>query len=70
MELYLFALCGCDFKKRCTAEQRTWAETNLKIPLLNNMGQCLIQQKRYVRAIEMLEQALKVDSKNEKALLR
>jgi hypothetical protein len=20
MELYLFALCGCDFKKRCTPE--------------------------------------------------
>jgi hypothetical protein len=42
-EKYLFALCGYDFKKKCTKEQRDWAEKNLKIPLLNNMGVCLMQ---------------------------
>lgn len=66
----MFALCGFDFKKIASSDQKIWTDKNLKIPLLNNMGQCLIQQKKYERAIDMLEQALKVDSKNEKALLR
>ena len=42
-EKYLGALCGFDFKKKCTNEQREWADQNLKIPLLNNMGLCLMQ---------------------------
>ena len=39
---YLFALCGFDFKKIASSDQKIWTDKNLKIPLLNNMGQCLI----------------------------
>jgi len=46
------------------------AQLSMKLPCLNNMAQCLIRQKQYSRAIEMLDQVLQLDEKNAKATAR
>ena len=45
-------------------------EKKLKVPILNNMALCLINDKKVDRAIQILEMVLKIDANNEKALLR
>ena len=59
-----------DFGKDITPEQKSDTEKKLKVPILNNMALCLINDKKPDRALQMLELVLKIDPTNEKALLR
>ena len=70
IDTYLACLCGFEFGKGITNEQKHDVEFKLKIPILNNLALCLIGQKKYDRAIQMLDQVLKIDQKQEKALIR
>lgn len=67
---YLLALCGLGFDKSISQDQKEKVDKELKLPVLNNMALCLINQKKYARALQMLDQVDKIDKKNEKALLR
>lgn len=70
IDKYLASLCGFDFKKTLSAEKKNEVDKTLKVPVLNNLAKCLMKQKKYQRAMDMLDQALKVDKVDEKALLR
>ena len=67
---YLKALLGVDMGKDLSKERINEINQKLKLPILNNLAQCLKQQKQYPRAMQMIEEALKVDSNNQKALCR
>ena len=70
IDKYTGALCGLDFGKDITPEQKSDTEKKLKVPILNNMALCLINDKKPNRALQMLELVLQIDPSNEKALLR
>jgi len=43
IDAYMACLCGFDFKKAgATKQQQKDANTNLKVPVLNNMALCLM----------------------------
>ena len=42
----------------------------LKVPVLNNLAQCLIQQGKFSRALQMTDKVLELDKINHKALHR
>jgi len=50
-----------DFGKDITPEQKCDTEKKLKVPILNNMALCLINDKKPDRALQMLELVLKID---------
>jgi tetratricopeptide (TPR) repeat protein len=66
----LACLCGFEFGKSISNQQKEDVELKLKVPILNNLALCLMGQKKYERAIKMLDQVLKIDNKQEKALIR
>ena len=70
MDKYLASLCGFDFKKTLEKEKRHEVDKTLKVPILNNLASCLMKMKKFQRGIDMLDQSLKIDSRNEKANLR
>ena len=70
IDVYTASLCGLEFGKGISNDQKEYVELKLKVPILNNMALCLINQKHYDRALQMLDLVLKSDRKNEKALLR
>ena len=69
---YIKALCGMDFKsfEDVKPVQEKMVGIQLKIPILNNLSLCLQKQNHYERALDMLEQVLKLDESNAKALSR
>mmetsp|Transcript_5468 Transcript_5468/g.9256 ORF Transcript_5468/g.9256 Transcript_5468/m.9256 type:complete len:197 (-) Transcript_5468:455-1045(-) len=71
LDVYLMAMYGVEIgNKELSKEERSEIEQKLKVPVLNNLALCLSNQHHFERAIQMLDQVLKVDPKNEKALLR
>lgn len=70
IDTYLACLCGFEFGKSISNQQKEDVELKLKVPILNNLALCLMGQKKYERAIKMLDQVLKIDNKQEKALIR
>jgi len=42
IDFYLASLCGFDFKKDISAEQKLFVDEQLKIPVLNNLALCLM----------------------------
>lgn len=63
-------LCGLDFGKKTSAEQKDKVKKELQVPILNNMALCLINQGHHSRAISMTDQVLKLQPSNTKALHR
>jgi hypothetical protein len=55
IDLYISSLCGLSFKKNITKEQKKDVDMGLKVPVLNNLALCLIQQRNFTRAIQMLD---------------
>ena len=51
IDQYTKTLCGFDFKKTVAKDQRKQVEKELMVPILNNMAQCLIVDKKYERAL-------------------
>mmetsp|Transcript_31588 Transcript_31588/g.48285 ORF Transcript_31588/g.48285 Transcript_31588/m.48285 type:complete len:165 (+) Transcript_31588:164-658(+) len=70
MDKYIKSLCGLEFGKDATEDQKREVDAQLKIPILNNLAICLIQLKRYPQALQMTDQVLRIDPLNEKALMR
>ena len=71
VDMYMQALCGLNFARlKPTKTQLEDIEKKLKIPILSNMALTLIQMKNHGRAINLLDQILKIDAKNDKAILR
>jgi len=67
------ALCALDFKScsgEVSDEQDKMAQAAHKVPILNNMAVCLSKQGHPQRSLTMLDQVLKIDSDNPKALSR
>ena len=46
------------------------ADVQMKIPVLNNMAQCMIKKDLHERANDLLDQVIKIDPKNAKATAR
>ena len=70
LDVYLKSLCGFDFGSDQTREQQERVEKELKAPILNNMALCLMKQKKHQQANKILDQVLKSDPSNFKALIR
>ena len=61
---------GLDKSLWITKAKEGMAQIQMKVPVLNNMAQCLIRMDHHARAIDMLDQVLDIDSKNCKATAR
>ena len=82
MDSYMLGLCGLDFKKhKLSKEQKNDIDFKLKIPILNNMALSLMTpfsasqnqkwfRENLIRSKSLIDQVLKIDTKNEKALMR
>ena len=46
------------------------ADVQMKVPVLNNMAQCMIKKELWERAKDLLEEVLKLEPKNAKATNR
>ena len=76
IDTWMQALCAYDFSKYKKSKKET--EMSLKIPIVNNMAlafmilsKTTIDEAKYLdRANSLLDQVLKSDPKNEKAMLR
>ena len=68
-DIYLKTLCGMDFKKPSKTDKEK-INAELKVPVLNNLALCLINQKLFARAIQMTDKVLEIDRLNHKALHR
>ena len=66
-------LCALDFKT-CTDKveetQAKMADVQMKVPVLNNMAQCMIKKELWERAKDLVEEVLKLEPKNAKATNR
>ena len=66
-------LCALDFKtctNEVTEEQAKMADVQMKIPVLNNMAQCMIKKDMHERANDLLDEVIKLHPKNAKATAR
>ena len=71
LDAYLKSLCGFSFKEDGVSKETIHEkDVELKVPILNNMALCLIRSKKFDRALSMLDQVVKIDPKNEKAMMR
>ena len=82
MDTYMLGLCGVDFKKfNINKQQKSDIDFRLKIPILNNMALSLMtpfsasQNQKWFRenlnrSKNLIDQVLKIEPKNEKALMR
>jgi len=71
LDAYLKSLCGFSFKEDGVSKETIHEkDVELKVPILNNMALCLIRSKKFERALSMLDQVVKIDPKNEKAMMR
>jgi Tfp pilus assembly protein PilF len=67
----LKGLCGMVFDmKKLNEEEKEHVDIDLKVPILNNLGLCLIKLNKFNRSNQMLEKVLEIDKKNFKAWLR
>ena len=78
IDIWMQAMCGYEFGKY-KKDKKTETESQLKIPIVNNMALSFMmlaneepnmRLKYLEKANGLLEQILKIDPKNEKALLR
>lgn len=60
---------GTDGKK-VKKEDKEKINRELKVPVLNNLALCLINQGKFSRAIQMTDKVLELDKINHKALHR
>jgi len=66
----MLALCGFDFGDKLTPEQQSRI-TKLQVPIMSNMSLNLMHMGgREEECNKLLDNILKLDSKNEKALMR
>jgi len=79
IDTWMQALCAYDFTKYKNRKKETEAANmSLKIPIVNNMALAFMilskttsdESKYLSRAMRLLDQVLKIDPNNEKALLR
>ena len=76
IEVYIRALCGFEFNKnKLKKHEVTYIDNKLKLPILNNMSLSLINlgksnQQCLAQANNMIDQVLKIDGRNSKALIR
>ena len=73
LDEYMKCLCALDFKT-CTDKveetQAKMADVQMKVPVLNNMAQCMIKKELWERAKDLVEEVLKLEPKNAKATNR
>ena len=58
INVYMTTLCALDFstcKDKVTEEQSKMASASCKLPVLNNIAQCLFVQGHYDRCIKMVD---------------
>jgi len=70
---YMRCLCALDFKSckgGVSEDQAKMGDVQMKIPVLNNMAQCMIKKDLAERANDLLDEVLKLDPKNAKATAR
>jgi len=76
IDTYMKALCGFEFKKSTLKKSElTYIDSKLKLPILNNMSLSLMQlgktsKQCMMQAKNTIDQVLKIDPKNEKAIMR
>ena len=51
IDTYLACLCGFEFGKSISNDQKSDVALKLKAPILNNLALCLMGQKKFERAV-------------------
>ena len=73
LDEYMKCLCALDFKSckdEVSEDQAKMADVQMKVPVLNNMAQCMIKKDLAERANDLLDEVLKLAPKNAKATAR